>query len=148
MTWFIIALACFAVALLLNVIKTDRLSVKVAKLVEKHNGLCDTCAEQQINLIDEFNERVDEINKEFGDVYKILNANKELADDVVDAMELMCDTDEIIIDRINDIEEDQAILNVEVDDIISALFSEEPEEAGNKKTKKEKTKKEKKTKKK
>jgi hypothetical protein len=80
-------------------------------------------------------------------VYKILNANKEFADDVVDTMELMCDTDELIIDRINDIEEDLALLNAEVDDIIVELFSEEPEEAGNKKNKKE-TKKEKKTKKK
>lgn len=147
MTWLIIALACFAVALLLNVIKTDKLSTKVEKLIKAHNGLCDTCEEQQSNLIDEFNERVDEINKEFGDVYKILNANKEFADDVVDTMELMCDTDELIIDRINDIEEDLALLNAEVDDIIVELFSEEPEEAGNKKNKKE-TKKEKKTKKK
>lgn len=147
MTWLIIALACFAVALLINVTHTHKLSIRLAELIERHNGLCDTCAEQQIDLIDEFNERVDEINKEFGNVYKVLNANKEFADDVVDTMELMCDTDELIIDRINDIEEDLALLNSEVDDIIVELFSEEPEEAENKKNKKE-TKKEKKTKKK
>lgn len=138
MIWLIIALACFAVALLINVIQTHKLSIRVAKLIERHNGLCDTCAEQQIDLIDEFNGRVDEINREFGNVYKILNANKEFADDVVDTMELMCDTDELIIDRITDIEEDLALLNAEVDDIIVELFSEEPEEAENKKNKKEK----------
>ena len=147
MTWLIIALACFAVALLINVTQTHRLSIKLAKLIERHNGLCDTCAEQQIDLIDEFNGRIDEINREFGNVYRVLNANKEFADDVVDTMELMCDTDELIIDRITDIEEDLTLLNAEVDDIIVELFSEQPEEAENKKNKKEKSKKEKKTKK-
>jgi hypothetical protein len=51
-------------------------------------------------------------------------------------MELMCDTDEMVIDRINDIEEDLAIANTELDDIIVAIFEEEEEEKPAKKSKK------------
>jgi hypothetical protein len=63
-------------------------------------------------------------------------------------MELMCDTDEIMIDRINDIEdtldemeEELAFVNVSIDDLDSILyemFEEQPEEE---ETKTKKTKK-------
>ena len=55
-------------------------------------------------------------------------------------MELMCDTDEMIINRINDIEEDLAIANTELDDIIVSIFEEEDEEKEEKPAKKSKKK--------
>ena len=55
-------------------------------------------------------------------------------------MELMCDTDELIINRINDIEEDLAIANTELDDIIVSIFEEEEEEVEEKPAKKSKKK--------
>jgi hypothetical protein len=52
----------------------------------------------------------------------------------------MCDTDEIVLDRINELEEEVSLLNVEVDDIINELFEEEPEEVEEKPAKKSKKK--------
>ena len=52
----------------------------------------------------------------------------------------MCDTDEIVLDRINELEEEVSLLNVEVDDIINELFEEAPEEVEEKPTKKSKKK--------
>ena len=145
MTWLIIALACFAVALLINVIRTDKLDRRFDKFVEKHNGLCDTSADMHCELIDEFNERIDEfnerideINNEFHNVYQILQSEKEFADDLTDTMELMCDTDEAILDKLYDMEEDLTVANVILDDIVSELFVEQPEEAEEKPAKKAK----------
>lgn len=138
MTWLIIALVCFAVALLFNVIRTDKLYRRFDKFVEKHNGLCDTSADMHDELIDEFNERIDEINNEFHNVYQILQSEKEFADDVTDTMELMCDTDEAILDKLYDMEEDLTVANVILDDIVSELFVEQPEEVEGKPAKKAK----------
>lgn len=138
MTWLIIALVCFAIALVLNVIKTDKLTKRFDKFVEKHNGLCDTSADMHNELIDEFNERIDEINNEFHNVYQILQQEKEFADDVTSTMELMCDTDEAILDKLYDMEEDLTVTNVILDDIVSELFVEQPEEAEEKPAKKAK----------
>lgn len=138
MTWLIIALVCFAVALLINVIKTDKLYRRFDRFVEKHNGLCNTSADMHSELIDEFNERIDEINHEFHNVYQILQSEKEFADDVTDTMELMCDTDEAILDKLYDMEEDLTVANVILDDIVSELFVEQPEEAEEKPAKKAK----------
>lgn len=102
---------------------------KFDKLTEKHNAFVDAVRDEFDNIYDETNERIDEINWEFGNVYSVLTAQKEFADDVTDTMELMCDTDEMIINRINDIEEDLAIANTELDDIIVSIFEEEPIEA-------------------
>lgn len=140
MTWLIIALACFAVALLINVIRTDKLDRRFDKFVEKHNGLCDMSADMHSELIDEFNERIDEINNEFHNVYQILQSEKEFADDLTDTMELMCDTDEAILDKLYDMEEDLTVTNVILDDIVSELFIEQPEEAEEKPAKKSKKK--------
>lgn len=138
MTWLIIALACFAIVLLLNVIKTDKLTKRFDRFVEKHNGLCDTSADMHNELIDEFNERIDEINNEFHNVYQILQQEKEFADDVTSTMELMCDTDEAILDKLYDMEEDLTVNNVILDDIVSELFIEQPEEVEEKPAKKDK----------
>lgn len=81
------------------------------------------------DLVDQFNERIDEVNYEFNNVYEVLGASKEFADEVTDTMELMCDTDEIIIDRLNDIEdvldemeEEISFANVAIDDLDSILY--------------------------
>jgi hypothetical protein len=124
--------------LLLNVIRTDKLDRRFDKFVEKHNGLCDTSADMHCELIDEFNERIDEINNEFHNVYQILQSEKEFADDMTDTMELMCDTDEAILDKLYDMEEDLTVANVILDDIVSELFVEQPEEAEEKPAKKAK----------
>lgn len=138
MTWLIIALVCFAVALLINVVRTDKLDRRFDKFVEKHNGLCDTSADMHNELIDEFNDRIDEINNEFHNVYQILQSEKEFADDLTDTMELMCDTDEAILDKLYDMEEDLTVANVILDDIVSELFVEQPEEVEEKPAKKAK----------
>lgn len=138
MTWLIIALVCFAVALLINVIRTDKLDRRFDKFVEKHNGLCDTSTDMHCELIDEFNDRIDEINNEFHNVYQILQYEKEFADDLTDTMELMCDTDEAILDKLYDMEEDLTVANVILDDIVSELFIEQPEEVEEKPAKKAK----------
>ena len=138
MTWLIIALVCFAIVLLITVIKTDKLDRRFDKFVEKHNGLCDTSADMHNELIDEFNERVDEINNEFHNVYQILQSEKEFADDLTDTMELMCDTDEAILNKLYDMEEDLTVNNVILDDIVSELFVEQPEEVEEKPAKKAK----------
>ena len=138
MTLLIIALACFAIALLINVIKTNELYKKFDKFTEKHNWLCDASADMHNELIEQFNERIDEINASFGNVYEVLQANKEFADDVTDTMELMCDTDELILDKLYDMEEDLAVNNTILDDIISELFNEQPDEAEEKPAKKTK----------
>ena len=118
--------------------KIHKLDKRFDKFVEKHNGLCDTSADMHNELIDEFNERIDEINNEFHNVYQILQSEKEFADDVTSTMELMCDTDEAILDKLYDMEEDLTVANVILDDIVSELFVEQPEEAEEKPAKKAK----------
>jgi len=113
---------------------------KFDKLTDKHNAFVDWVRDEFDNIYNETNERIDEINWEFHNIYNVLVEQKEFADDVVDAMETMCDTDEIIVDRINDIEEDLAIANTELDDIIVAIFEEEEEEVEEKPAKKSKKK--------
>lgn len=113
---------------------------KFDKLTDKHNAFVDAVRDEFDNIYDETNERIDEINWQFHNIYNVLNEQKEFADDVTDTMELMCDTDEMIIDRINDIEEDLAIANTELDDIIVSIFEEEEEEVEEKPAKKSKKK--------
>jgi hypothetical protein len=129
---------CFAVALLLNAIQTNKLYKRFDKFVEKHNGLCDTSADMYDEIIDEFNERIDDINNEFHNIYQILQQEKEFADDLTDTMEVMCDTDEAILDKLYDMEEDLTVANVILDDIVSELFVEQPEEVEEKPAKKAK----------
>ena len=71
-------------------------------------------------------------------MYDVLKASKEFADDVTETMELMCDTDEAILDKLYDMEEDLAVNNVILDDIVSELFEEIPEEVEEKPAKKAK----------
>lgn len=147
--WFLVAaLVCFAIALIMQENKIHKLHKKFCALADKHNWLIDTDLEMYDEVIGQFNDRIDEINREFHNVYDILNAAKNFSDEVTDTMELMCDTDEIMIDRINDIEdvldemeEELAFVNVSIDDLDSVLyemFEEQPEEE---ETKTKKTKK-------
>ena len=147
--WFLVAaLVCFAIALIMQENKIHKLHKKFCALADKHNWLIDTDLEMYDEVIGQFNDRIDEINHEFHNVYDILNAAKSFSDEVTDTMELMCDTDEIMIDRINDIEdaldemeEELAFVNVSIDDLDSILyemFEEQPEEE---ETKTKKTKK-------
>lgn len=147
--WFLVAaLVCFAIALIMQENKIHKLHKKFCALADKHNWLIDTDLEMYDEVIGQFNDRIDEINREFHNIYDILNAAKNFSDEVTDTMELMCDTDEIMIDRINDIEdvldemeEELAFVNVSIDDLDSVLyemFEEQPEEE---ETKTKKTKK-------
>lgn len=136
--WLTIAgFVILAVAIAIQENKIHKLAKKFDKLVDKHNAFVDAVRNELDSIYDVANERIDEINWEFNNVYSVLAAQKEFADDVTDTMELMCDTDEMIIDRINDIEEDLAIANTELDDIIVSIFEEEEvEEKPAKKSKK------------
>lgn len=139
--WFTIAgFIILAVAIAIQENKIHKLAKKFDKLVDKHNAFVDWVRDEFDNIYNETNERIDEINWEFNNVYSVLAAQKEFADDVTDTMELMCDTDEMIIDRINDIEEDLAIANTELDDIIVSIFEEEEKEVEEKPAKKSKKK--------
>ena len=117
-----------AVAIAIQENKINKLAKRFDRLVDKHNAFVDAVRDELDSIYCVANERIDEINHEFHWVYNVLNEHKEFADDVVDTMELMCDTDELIINRINDIEEDLAIANTELDDIIVSIFEEEEEE--------------------
>ena len=139
--WLLIAgFVCFAVAIIVQENKINKLNKRFEKMKWCHNGFIDLVSDTFDDLYCQFNERVDEINWEFHNVYGVLADGKEFADDIVDTMELMCDTDEIVLDRINDIEEELCIINEELDDIIVELFEEVPEEVEEKPAKKSKKK--------
>lgn len=132
------AVVCFAIALILQENKIHKLQKKLRIIAEKHNGLIDTIVETYDNLCDQFNDRIDDINYEFDGVYEVLWQAKEVNDDIVDTLEIMCDTDEAALDRINDIEEELALINVSLDDLDSILFEAFDEEEEIEETKKEK----------
>ena len=124
-----IAMLCGAIALILQENKINKLQRKFDIIAEKHNWLIDTTVDMYEDLVDQFNERIDEVNYEFNNVHEVLWASKEFADELTDTMELMCDTDEIIIDRLNDIEdvsdemeEEISFANVAIDDLDSILY--------------------------
>ena len=127
--------------------KIHKLTNKFDNLVEKHNSFVDCVRDELDNIYDETNDRIDEINHEFHSIYTILGTNKEFADEVTDTLELMCDTDEVIIDRLNELEDDVDMMwdaVEEHDEILYTFFDDEPEQAEEEKP----AKKEKKSKKK
>ncbi len=132
------AVVCFAIALILQENKIHKLQRKLRIIAEKHNGLIDTIVETYDDLCNQFNDRIDDINYEFDGVYEVLWQAKEVNDDIVDTLEIMCDTDEAALDRINDIEEELALINVSIDDLDSILFEAFDEEEEIEETKKEK----------
>ena len=102
------------------------------KLTDKHNAFVDAVRDELDNIYNETNERIDEINWEFHNVYSVLTSQKEFADDITDTMELMCDTDEVIIDRLNELEDDVDMMwdaVEEHDEILYEFFDDEPEQA-------------------
>lgn len=133
-----IAVVCFAIALILQENKIHELQRKFRIVAEKHNGLIDTIVETYDDLCNQFNDSIDDINYEFDGVYAVLWQAKKVNDDIVDTLEIMCDTDEAALDRINDIEEELALINVSIDDLDSILFEAFDEEEEIEETKKEK----------
>lgn len=133
-----IAVVCFAIALILQENKIHELQRKFRIVAEKHNGLIDTIVETYDDLCNQFNDSIDDINYEFDGVYEVLWQAKKVNDDIVDTLEIMCDTDEAALDRINDIEEELALINVSIDDLDSILFEAFDEEEEIEETKKEK----------
>ena len=125
----IITFICLCVCICIQENKIRKLAKRFDKIIDKHNAFVDAVRDEFDNIYDETNDRIDEINNEFHNVYEVLNSNKEFADDVTDTMELMCDTDEIVIDRLRDFEEALAITNVTLDEIIEQMFKDQPEEA-------------------
>jgi len=138
--WALVCIILLAIAIIVQENKIHKLINRFDTFVEKHNNFVDFVRGEIDDIYDQTNERIDEINHEFLSVYTILGTNKEFADDVTDTLELMCDTDEIVLDRINELEEEVSLLNVEVDDIINELFAEAPEEIEEKPAKKSKKK--------
>ena len=142
--WIITGAAGFvllATAIILQQNKFHKLAKKFDELICKHNGFVDLVRDDIDNIYDETNERIDEINKEFMNVYDVLKASKEFADDATDTMELMVDTDELIINRLNSLEDDvdmmwQAV--EEHDEILYSFFDEQPEQVEEPKEKKTK----------
>ena len=146
--WLLIAgLVCYGIWMIIQENKINKLAKKFDNLVEKHNSFVDCVRDEFDNIYDETNDRIDEINHEFHNVYDVLKASKEFADDVTETMELMCDTDEVIIDRLNELEDDVDMMwdaVEEHDEILYEFFDDEPEQAEEEKP----AKKEKKSKKK
>lgn len=112
--------------------KIHKLTNKFDNLIEKHNSFVDCVRDDVDNIYNETNRTIDEINYEFHNVYDVLKASKEFADDITDTMELMVDTDEVIIDRLNELEDDVEYMwdaVEEHDEILYAFFEDEPEQA-------------------
>ena len=112
--------------------KIHKLTTKFDNLVEKHNSFVDCVRDDVDNIYNETNRTIDEINHEFHNVYDVLKASKEFADDITDTMELMVDTDEVIIDRLNELEDDVDMMwdaVEEHDEILYSFFDECPEQA-------------------
>ena len=126
--WFVLTL----VAILLQQNKINKLANRFDALVGKHNDFVDCVRDDVDHIYNETNRTIDEINHEFHNVYDVLKASKEFADDVTETMELMCDTDEIIIDRLNELSDDVDMMwdaVEEHDEILYAFFEDEPEQA-------------------
>lgn len=126
--WFVLTL----VAILLQQNKINKLAGRFDALVEKHNSFVDCVRDDVDNIYNETNRTIDEINHEFHNVYDVLRASKEFADDVTETMELMCDTDEIVIDRLNELSDDVDMMwdaVEEHDEILYSFFDDEPEQA-------------------
>lgn len=119
------------IALLVQENKINKLATKFDNLVGKHNSFVDCVRDEFDNIYDETNDRINEINHEFHNVYDVLKASKEFADDVTETMELMCDTDEVIIDRLNELEDDVDMMwdaVEEHDEILYEFFEDCPDE--------------------
>lgn len=141
--WFVVLCA----VIIFQEDKIQKLATKFDKLVEKHNSFVDCVGDEFDNIYNETNKRIDEINHEFHNVYDVLKASKEFADDVTETMELMVDTDEVVIDRLNELEDDVKMMwdaVEEHDEILYEFFEDCPEQVEEEKP----AKKEKKSKKK
>ena len=121
-----------AVVIIIQQNKLNKLANRFDALVGKHNDFVDCVRDDVDHIYDETNRTIDEINHEFHNVYDVLKASKEFADDVTETMELMVDTDEVIIDRLNELEDDVDMMwdaVEEHDEILYAFFEDEPEQA-------------------
>lgn len=145
MTWLIIWLIAVAIVMLAMAVKISALEDKLEtcvsekrfdRLADTHNNFVDFVCDEFDNVYEEVNNRIDDINNEFHNVYTDINYLSETDDTIVDVMELMCDTDDAIINRLNDWEDEICIINAEIDDIIKELFASKPEENKEKKTEK------------
>ena len=139
----IVISVCFLFVVVILAIVNDnveKLKNKVTCLVDKHNGLVDLTDKTFEALYDELNQRIDEINGEFHNVYQVVMEWQDIDNDIIDAMELMCDTDEGVLNRVYDIEEELALINAELDDIIVDMFMDEVDEVEEKPAKKSKKK--------
>lgn len=141
--WWIAGFVILAVAIIIQENKFHKLAIKFDEMVSKHNAFIDLVRDDIDNIYEETNKRIDEINREFHNVYEVLTSSKEFADDVTNTMELMCDTDELIINRINELEDDVGMMwdaVEEHDEILYSFFDDEPEQAEEKPAKKNKKK--------
>lgn len=130
--WLIGWWVVLAIIIIVQENKIHKLANKFDNLVGKYNSFVDCVRDEFDNIYDETNDRIDEINHEFHNVYDVLKASKEFADDVTETMELMCDTDEVIIDRLNELEDDVDMMwdaVEEHDEILYEFFDDEPEQA-------------------
>ena len=130
--WLIGWWVVLAIIIIVQENKIHKLATKFDNLVVKHNSFVDCVRDDVDNIYNETNRTIDEINHEFHNVYDVLKASKEFADDVTDTMELMCDTDEVIIDRLNELEDDVDMMwdaVEEHDEILYEFFNDEPEQA-------------------
>ena len=129
--WLIGWWVVLAIIIIVQENKIHKLAKKFDNLVGKHNSFVDCVRDDIDNIYNETNRTIDEINHEFHNVYEVLNASKEFADDLTDTMELMCDTDEVIIDRLNELEDDVDMMwdaVEEHDEILYAFFEDCPDE--------------------
>lgn len=143
MIGLIISVAVMAFCLLVMAIKHTLLEDKLKelenkfyKLADTHNSFVDFVADEFDDLYVEWNERIDEINDEFHKAYTAVAYTSDTLNDIVNVLELMCDTDEAVLNRLNDSEDELCMINAEIDDIITELFNSKPEENKEKKTKK------------
>lgn len=136
-----IALIASGVAFLLSIIslfitakKADKADIRT--IADAHNWFMELCSDVYEDLVDQMNERVDKTNEVFMEMEDLFKENKDILNDIIDVIGLGLDADEILMEKINMLEdENEYIFDTldEYDDVIDtiyAIFEDEPEEAG------------------
>lgn len=119
---------CAIIALLVYCIINTGLIVRTNKTINKlgriHDNFVDYVEDMHNDAINQANQSIDEANRQFHRI-------DETLEDIVDAMELMCDTDEAVLNRLNKLEDNTEYMwdaLEEHDDILYSFFEDCPDE--------------------
>ena len=115
-------------------------------MTEIHDNFVNVVIDTYDDLVEQANEAIDQANGYLNDIDEILGTNEEILRDVIDTIGLGLDTDELLLKKIQRVEDESdymwavmeehddmleqhdALLDG-YDDILYEIFEEEPEEA-------------------